>query len=65
MPGSIKFAIVGCGRIAERHAIHIRNNGTLVAVCDTVSARADDLANRFGARAYYSLVEMLASEKRY
>jgi predicted dehydrogenase len=30
----INFAIIGCGRIAQRHAEHINNNGRLVAVCD-------------------------------
>ena len=40
-----KFAIVGCGRIAQRHAGHIANYGELVAVCDNVEAKADDLAS--------------------
>ena len=29
----MKFGLVGCGRIAQRHAEHISNNGLLVAVC--------------------------------
>jgi len=30
----IKFAIIGCGRIANRHAEHIQKYGKLVDVCD-------------------------------
>jgi len=30
----IRFAIIGCGRIAQRHAEHIHNKGILTAVCD-------------------------------
>src|SRR5215204_115461 len=63
MPDRIKFAIVGCGRIAERHALHINNNGRLVAVCDIIKDRADSLATMFGARPYYSLDDLLEVEK--
>lgn len=31
---NLKFAIVGCGRIGERHAGHIKKLANLVAVCD-------------------------------
>ena len=41
----IKFAIIGCGRIAQRHAEHIAKFGELIAVCDIVSEKADALAN--------------------
>ena len=30
----LRFAIVGCGRIAQRHAEHINRFGKLVAACD-------------------------------
>jgi UDP-N-acetyl-2-amino-2-deoxyglucuronate dehydrogenase len=59
----IKFAIVGCGRIAQRHAEHIHKRGVLVAVCDTVQEKADKLALEYGAKAYYSIQEMLGNEK--
>lgn len=55
----INFAIIGCGRIAQRHAEHIQNNGVLIAVCDTVKEKADELAKKFGASAYESVDEML------
>lgn len=58
-----KFAIVGCGRIAQRHAQHISNNGVLVAVCDTEKEKADALAKEYNCKAYYTLEEMLETGK--
>ena len=58
----IKFAIVGCGRIAQRHAEHISKRGQLVAVCDVVEDKAQQLATMYGAKAYTSYTEMLANE---
>ncbi len=60
---TVRFAIVGCGRIAQRHAEHINNQGTLMAVCDVVKQRADDMAAKYGARAYYDIKDLLANEK--
>ncbi len=60
---TVRFAIVGCGRIAQRHAEHINNQGTLMAVCDVVKQRADDMAAKYGARAYYDVKDLLANEK--
>lgn len=59
----IHFAIIGCGRIAQRHAEHINKFGKLVAVCDNVKEKADALANQYNARAYYNAVDLLANEK--
>lgn len=58
----ISFAIVGCGRIAQRHAQHISNTGKLLAVCDIDKEKAENLAAEHGARAYGSLDELLANE---
>jgi UDP-N-acetyl-2-amino-2-deoxyglucuronate dehydrogenase len=58
----LKFAIVGCGSIAQRHAEHINNKAKLVAVCDIVHAKADALANEYGAIAFYGIEEMLAAD---
>lgn len=58
----IKFAIVGCGRIAQRHAEHISKRGQLVAVCDVVEDKAQQLATTYGAKAYTSYADMLAHE---
>jgi len=59
----IKFAIIGCGRIAQRHAEHIKNNGELLAVCDVVPEKANELAAKYNAKAYYNVDDLLANEK--
>ncbi len=58
----IKFAIVGCGRIAQRHAEHINNNGILVAVCDIDANKADEMAKKYNCKAYYKIEEMLIAD---
>ncbi len=63
MRSTIKFGIIGCGRIAERHAEHVNSLGILVAVCDIVPAKAIKLAGRYGAKSYTSLDELLENEK--
>lgn len=59
----IQFAIIGCGRIAQRHAEHINKFGKLVAVCDTVKEKADAMAKQYNATAYYDAADLLANEK--
>lgn len=54
------FAIIGCGRIAQRHAEQIVKHGNLVAVCDIVVEKADEMAGQYGAKAYYSIDHLLA-----
>ncbi len=63
MKERVRFAIVGCGRIAQRHAEHINNKGRLVAVCDIDKAKADAMAKQYGAKAYYDIEDLLAGEK--
>ena len=63
MKEKIKFGIVGCGRIASRHAQHIMNSGELLAVCDIDQSSADELALTHGAKAYYDIGTLLMSEK--
>lgn len=61
---TLKFAIVGCGRIAQRHAKHIDNTkeATLVAVCDIVEEKADQLGDEYNAKAFYTIEEMLKEQ---
>ncbi|MBY0537535.1 MAG: Gfo/Idh/MocA family oxidoreductase [Chitinophagaceae bacterium] len=59
----MNFAIIGCGRIAQRHAEHIAKIGTLVAVCDTVEEKAKALGEKYGANTYTDSKELLANEK--
>lgn len=57
------FAIIGCGRIAERHAEQIVKVGFLSAVCDIVKEKADALGSLYNARVYYSIDDLLENEK--
>ena len=57
----IKFGLIGCGRIAQRHAEHISKKGKLVAVCDVEKEKADKLASTYQAKAFYSVNDMLKS----
>jgi UDP-N-acetyl-2-amino-2-deoxyglucuronate dehydrogenase len=59
----IKFAIVGCGRIAQRHAEHIEKVGTLVAVCDNMPEKATAMAQKYGAIAYTNLEDLLTNKE--
>ena len=55
----IKFAIIGCGRIAQRHAEHIHQQGELVAVCDVVREKAKTLGEKYQAAFYDDIDELL------
>jgi UDP-N-acetyl-2-amino-2-deoxyglucuronate dehydrogenase len=59
----INFAIVGCGRIAQRHAEHIVNTGILKAVCDIDFEKALKLAEKYGATAYQYIDDLLMTER--
>jgi predicted dehydrogenase len=56
----ITFGIVGCGRIAVRHAEHINRLGELVAVCDIVPKKAEELASKYQAKAYLDINDLNA-----
>lgn len=55
----LRFAIIGCGRIAQRHAEQINRFGQLVAVCDIISGKADALAEKYNAKVYYTTASLL------
>lgn len=61
----IDFAIVGCGRIAKRHADLLGTGqiagARLVAVCDHVPERARAFGEKYGVPAYTRLDDMLSS----
>ena len=58
-----KFAIIGCGRIARRHAENILRVGELAAACDIETRKADEFAASYKSKAYYSIDELLEREK--
>lgn len=58
-PNSLGFAIVGCGRIGQRHAGHVPKFGRLSAVCDVVEDKARSVAEATGAAPFTDYSEML------
>ena len=58
-----RIAIIGCGRIGQRHAAQIASVGILKAVCDIVPEKADKLSAANGCNAYYSIEKLLDTEK--
>jgi len=58
----LKFAIIGCGRIAQRHAEHINRLAELSAVCDIEKEKADALGKKYSANVYYDIDTLLDNE---
>lgn len=59
----ISFALIGCGRIAQRHAALIATKGRLAGVCDIIKEKADSLAAAYQVKAWYSIDDLLSGEK--
>lgn len=61
----INIAIIGCGRIAKRHADLLGTGqiagARLAAVCDIQEERAREFGSRYGVPAFRDIGEMLAS----
>ena len=58
----MKFAIIGCGRIGQRHAEQIQKVGSLVAVCDVESDKAEELSFKYNADTFLSLETFLKTK---
>jgi UDP-N-acetyl-2-amino-2-deoxyglucuronate dehydrogenase len=63
----LRFGLVGCGRIAERHS-HLLGNGliegaTLAAVSDLKLELSEAIGSKFGVPAYRCMHEMLRQEE--
>jgi UDP-N-acetyl-2-amino-2-deoxyglucuronate dehydrogenase len=63
MMNNLNFAIVGCGRIAERHAEQIKRLANLIAVCDIAEERANEFGKKHASKVYFDLDDMLLNEK--
>jgi predicted dehydrogenase len=63
--GKIRFAIIGCGRIAYRHIEAIEQNPSaeLVALCDLNLARAEERRGNRSVKVYRDYREMLSREE--
>lgn len=59
----LKFSIIGCGRIAWRHAEHIHRLGELVAVGDIVQDKARQLGAKYGAADFDNIDALLAHSR--
>ena len=60
----IRVGIIGCGKVADKHASQIRRlrNTRIVGVCDEKGLMAAQLAERFNIRDHFDDVkEMLAA----
>src|ERR1035437_3709593 len=55
----MKFIIIGCGRIAQRHAEHIDKRGKLQAVCDINPEKANFFGEKYNAQSYYRIEDLL------
>jgi predicted dehydrogenase len=60
----VKFSLIGAGRIARRHAEHIRNVGKLVAVCDNNPLALESFCEEFpDVKRYLTVEEMLKHDQ--
>ncbi len=63
----LNFAIVGCGRIAKRHAELLSTgqipNAKLAAVCDSVEERAKQYGMKYGIPYFTDMDTMMSGEK--
>ena len=62
---ALKVGVVGCKGIGTRHAEchHEDELAELIAVCDVMRERADEVAGKLGVKAYTSLAEMLEAHQ--
>lgn len=60
----IKFALIGCGRIANKHSevINSIEQAELVAVCDVIEEKAKKLGEKYNVPYYLNYAKMLESE---
>lgn len=65
MRKTYKAAVVGCGRRGSAHigAYRHTERGEVVACCDVVGEKADELAEEFGVRSYHDVGQMIERER--
>jgi predicted dehydrogenase len=62
MASPLQFAILGCGKIAPRHAAEACKHGQLAAVCDIIPEKAQLLSAAYNCRSYTSIDELFGKE---
>jgi UDP-N-acetyl-2-amino-2-deoxyglucuronate dehydrogenase len=60
---TIRFGIIGCGRIGARHAKHIADQGELAATCDIDVEKAKALGHEYKCEAWPDVMAFLAENK--
>ena len=62
---TLRFAIMGCGRIARRHCeiLDQADYAELCGVCDVVPQRADAFASKYHAPGFYDVEQMVRQVK--
>lgn len=62
----LKFALVGCGRIAKRHSellgLNQIKSASLIAVCDIIEEKAEKIGKQFDTPYYTDMDEMMKNE---
>jgi predicted dehydrogenase len=60
----VKIGIIGCGVMGAVHAkVYVENKECkLVCVCDSISEKASELAQQFGAKPYAHIEELIETE---
>lgn len=64
----LNFAIIGLGGIGNTHAAvyeKMKDDVTVVAVCDIIKERADKAAEKYKTKAFYSIDDMLESGLKF
>lgn len=59
----LNFGIIGCGRIAEKHAEQIKSIGKLVAVCDIDNNKLKEFKKKHNVNGYLKIEDLIACEK--
>ncbi|MBF0705448.1 Gfo/Idh/MocA family oxidoreductase [Alkalihalobacillus hwajinpoensis] len=62
----MKVAVIGCGSIARRRHLpeyNAEENVEIVAVCDVVKERAEDMVNLYGGTAYTDYLTLLEDDE--
>jgi len=57
---SLKFGVIGCGRIAHRHAKHIQKYGKLVSACDIDEKKLKDFTTKYTIEGYSDYQKLLS-----
>jgi UDP-N-acetyl-2-amino-2-deoxyglucuronate dehydrogenase len=64
MANELRFVLIGCGRIANRHAEQIQRVGKLIAAYDILPEVASSFADKYHCRSYSDIQDLIKSEKK-